>query len=354
MIKAQNPSNEQKSAWLNARNWSEIHTYLSHLNRGDFSSIDFLSESLLALHQRNLPLALTAIESACKLAPKDPSYLNTYSDILLKTHQPQKAYEVAKQSLSLQPENLLSHMAFSQAAFVASRFSEAFQSANKVLGREDSLNDSVTSSFKQIRFKSQPIWFKSLEGRKVTLKRLNKDHAEFLKHSRQNRAFQNHLNVFKQGTDEEVIKDLDAAQRSPVDSRKIEWVIEQSQVPIGIISLVDLDLRNKRCELLIGLPDEKGFGAALESTLLVLEFAFFSMQFERVFCYVYSDNPFAQKNVKHLGFTEEGRLRKHVWNSDLNQWLDLSINGLLKDEFYENTRLMKLFSRLIGRPVHKK
>lgn len=354
MIKSHPPSDDQKRAWLNARNWSEIHAYLSSLNQKKFSALDFLCESLLALQQRNLPLALTAIENACKLAPKESSYLNTYSDILLKTQQPQKAYDVAKYSVSLQPENLLSHMALSQAAFAASRFDEAFQSANNVLGRADSLVDAVSSNFKQIRFKSQPIWFKSLEGRQVTLKRLNKNHAEFLKHSRQNRAFQNHLNVFKQGSDEEILKDLEAAQRSPVDSRKIEWVIEQSETSIGIISLVDLDFRNKRCELLIGLPDEKGFGAALESTLLVLEFAFYAMQFERVFCYVYSDNPFAQKNVKHLGFTEEGRLRKHVWNSDLDQWLDLSINGLLKDEFYQNTRLMKLFSRLIGRPVHKK
>ncbi|HEY2751202.1 GNAT family protein [Phenylobacterium sp.] len=121
---------------------------------------------------------------------------------------------------------------------------------------------------------------------------------------------------------------------------------------IGMLSLVNIDLSNRRAEsarFLIG--DEaaaQGAPAAVEAMKLLYELAFERLGLERIYGLVEERNHLMLKWQKYLGMKEEGRLRRHFFMD--GEFVDAVSLGLLAEE-YRATSLPRMRSLIaLGRP----
>ena len=97
---------------------------------------------------------------------------------------------------------------------------------------------------------------------------------------------------------------------------EFNYVIElKDGRPIGMLSLVEIDLANRRAEsarFLIGDEEAaRGVPAAVEAMSLLYELAFDRLGLERIHGVVEAGNPLMVKWQKYLGMREEGRFRRH-------------------------------------------
>lgn len=169
----------------------------------------------------------------------------------------------------------------------------------------------------------------SLVGRYVDLRPLAPDDAEItLQWRRSNRA--RYLNEGAASVEQ---------QAKWISSRPISeynWIIQlKDGSPIGMLSLVDIDERSSRAEtgrFLIGDEEKaKGVPAAVEAMGLVYDFAFNTLNLNRLHGMISADNTLMVKWQKYLGMVEEGRLREHYRTEDNAQ--DAVVLGILRAEY---------------------
>lgn len=338
--------------WIIKHSWDDLEAYLHTIPQDQFRSLEYMAQGLLDLYKyNNLSSSLRHLENSCKLSPYEPRFLNTYSDILLKAKNVDKAFEIAKQSVSIEPNNCMSNVALTRAALAKNDYDTAYNAAK-------SSNQYLPDNMKELKQEAQrlikklsPIWWQPLVGKNIQLVRISSKHKEFLMNLRQNTEFQHHYNLFKSNCEKTLNKDIAEANKPPIDLRKIEWIIEKNEQPIGIAGLVDLDVYNGRAEIQFGIPNNNSSSYGVEAVLLLLEFAFSKIKLHKLVSYVYSDNPSAQKNTLHLGFTQEGFLESHIYDKNFDQRLDLYVNRCLANEFFNNQRLIKMAKRLLGRDI---
>jgi diamine N-acetyltransferase len=125
---------------------------------------------------------------------------------------------------------------------------------------------------------------------------------------------------------------------------ELNYIIElASGAPVGMLSLVSIDLDHRRAEsarFLIG--DEalaKGAPVAVEAMKLLYEVAFDRLGLERIHGLIEARNHLMVKWQLYLGMKEEGRLRRHYLRD--NEFVDAIVLGLLADE-YRNVSLPKM------------
>ena len=77
--------------------------------------------------------------------------------------------------------------------------------------------------------------------------------------------------------------------------------------------------------------------------LILFQFYFKAMKFNKLYSFVYEDNPHSLKGTLHLGFKVEGRLRKHALDPKSGNHLDLIQTGLLAEDAFtpQTERLMR-------------
>jgi RimJ/RimL family protein N-acetyltransferase len=202
-----------------------------------------------------------------------------------------------------------------------------------------------------------------LVGKRITLQRLTGADAELLHGTFANGPFWDsyRLNQDRSLSVEELRLRLKREESIlPAKLGKIEWLICRhdgaSKTPIGLTSLVNYSAAQRRAEIMIGIfePEKRTAGAGLEAFFLVYDFAFNAAGMNKLTSLVYSKEGSAQSDTLEAGFTEEGYLRQHLWDSKNNCFLDLHENGMLESEFRINTRVAKLSKRLLGRDVTQK
>jgi len=123
-------------------------------------------------------------------------------------------------------------------------------------------------------------------------------------------------------------------------SSELNFIIElKNKTPIGMLSLIGIDLVNKHAEtgrFLIGNEDAaKGLPAAVEAMKLLYQLAFGQMGLVRIFGTIASENKLMIKWQKYLGMKEEGRMRRHYFIDGM--WQDAVIMGLLVDEAHAHS-----------------
>lgn len=111
-------------------------------------------------------------------------------------------------------------------------------------------------------------------------------------------------------------------------------LIEKAKL-IGLTILKDIHQINRSTEFAIYIGDnlEKGKGYSKEATLLTLQFAFFSLNLNRVFLKVLEENTTAISLYDKIGFKEEGILRESIFKK--NQYKNEIIMSILKSEYCE-------------------
>lgn len=130
--------------------------------------------------------------------------------------------------------------------------------------------------------------------------------------------------------------ELQAKWISERPNSEYNFIIElKTGRPVGMLSLVVVDLQNRRAEsarFLIGDRDAvKGIPAAVEAMLLLYKFAFDHLKLVRVYGTVVEENRLMLKWQKYLGMREEGRLRRHYAIGGVFQ--DAVCLSLLEDEY---------------------
>lgn len=170
-----------------------------------------------------------------------------------------------------------------------------------------------------------------LTGEFVALRPLTSDDAELTLGWRQSRRAR-FLN-----TGAQTVADQAAWIARRPDSER-NFVIELADGhPVGMLSLIDIDLVNRRAEtsrFLIGDEDAvRGVPAAVEAMKLLYEYAFGELGLVRLYGTVADGNRRMVQWQKYLGMQEEGRLRRHYLLD--GEWHDAVCLGLLEHEYLE-------------------
>jgi RimJ/RimL family protein N-acetyltransferase len=114
---------------------------------------------------------------------------------------------------------------------------------------------------------------------------------------------------------------------------EVNFIIEErsTKTSIGMISLLNIDPRNQKCEMgrvLIGAPDFRGRGLGKESITLLIEYAFNHLNMQKIYCKVFNDNEKAVSIYEKCGFKEEGMLRRHIYKN--GEFKDVKLMALYK------------------------
>src|SRR5680860_327650 len=88
-------------------------------------------------------------------------------------------------------------------------------------------------------------------------------------------------------------------------------------VPLGMTGLWDIDWRNRSALTALKLggdPENRGRGYGAAAVQALMEFAFNDVGLHRLYSTILETNlPSLAVYVRKSGWTEEGRLREHVW-----------------------------------------
>ena len=140
------------------------------------------------------------------------------------------------------------------------------------------------------------------------------------------------------------------AQASLLDAKNLHWTIMRADGQrVGMVSFVEVALRHRRAEFVVGVRDETP-GLALEASLVALEFAFAVMRLHKVCSAVYGENDYALRSTVHLGFRREGTLRDQLFDPSSGQWVSLHLSALFKDDFHSAAN-QRLAQRLLKRSL---
>lgn len=338
---------------IHAKDWQAIKNRLDLIHPDDLDAPGYFAKGFFLAFgptsQRNFTDAIHCLESAHHFAPTNVQYLNTLSEAYLQAKRPAMAMHAATQAMILVPGNLFSAIALGRAAWFCGEKELSIGAFDAAYHATPSDFPSLREHLHAITFGWSPFWKEPCFGKRITLVRMESRHRDFLSSCRRNIKFQHHYHLFQDSSTEAIERDLQSVNRSPLETKRISWVVEKNTIPIGLAELVDLNLNNSRAEILIGFPEEQSFGISLEATLLVMEFAFSRAGIHKLVSYVYGDNPNSQRNTLHLGFEQEGLLKSHVVDPVSDERLDLYINGCLATDFFQNKKLMQLANRLLGR-----
>lgn len=113
------------------------------------------------------------------------------------------------------------------------------------------------------------------------------------------------------------------------------YIMEEKRTKkaLGLIHIDSLDYIHRHAELGICIfhSQERGKGYGKQSLSLVIEYLFLQYNFHRCFARVFSHNSPSLALFSSLGFSEEGRLRQHIYRE--GKYQDMVLFGLLKEEW---------------------
>jgi RimJ/RimL family protein N-acetyltransferase len=178
---------------------------------------------------------------------------------------------------------------------------------------EAAANPGIQALVSQALWRTLPLWWSDLRHGSLGLRRCRVDDAGFFRACFGDAAFSRQFNRLPpwQGQLERAL--AKAGQLPPLQTGMLMWVVQSlpDGKPLGLASLSGLDVANRRAELAIGFPGEFPATVGSKATLMMLHYALVLMPFNKVYAYVYSDNPQALHNALRLGFVHEGRLADH-------------------------------------------
>ena len=89
---------------------------------------------------------------------------------------------------------------------------------------------------------------------------------------------------------------------------RYDCVICVDNVPVGLIGLLNIDIKNKKAEFYISMGEVsyKKCGIGFAATRLILDYAFYELSLHKVYLNVDSDNIAACKLYEKAGFSLEG------------------------------------------------
>lgn len=93
-------------------------------------------------------------------------------------------------------------------------------------------------------------------------------------------------------------------------------------IPIGMISLIGIDLRNRKAEMgrvFVESSQYQGKGYGKEMIEVILMYGFNHLGLNKIYCEVLQENEKALNSYKKCGFEIEGTLKEHIFKNGLFQ-----------------------------------
>lgn len=118
-------------------------------------------------------------------------------------------------------------------------------------------------------------------------------------------------------------------------SRSYILVDKANEAPIGIVSLILIDYKNRNAECIIDIGEKEywGKGYGTEGLKLLLDYAFYELNLHRVSLKVFSFNDRAIHLYKKLGFQQEGLIRECLFRE--GKWHHVIQMGILQEEYFK-------------------
>ena len=171
-----------------------------------------------------------------------------------------------------------------------------------------------------------------LVGNKIYLSPIESKDLEFLcqtqNHPGVREALFMALPVFLE-TEEEKIKQYITSK----DAIVLTIVEKDTNVPVGQTALLRIDYVSRAAVFYLAIlrPEcwSKGFGT--EATQLMVDYAFDTLNLNRIQLHVYAENLLAIKIYQKVGFSREGILRQAMYRK--GAYCDFWVMGLLREEW---------------------
>ena len=193
-----------------------------------------------------------------------------------------------------------------------------------------------------------PLWWANLQHDGICLRRCQAKDAEFFQKCFADQQFCRQFNRQWPWPGKLSAALEKHGKLPPIQSRQLMWVVEFGTLgAIGVASLSSIDIENRRVELAIGFPGEVPPSVGIKTTLMMLHFALVMMPFNKVYVYIYEDNPQALHNALRLGFVHEGKLIDH-FNIPGYGFVSVDVLGLTRRNLSEDAKLKALAKRKIG------
>ena len=217
---------------------------------------------------------------------------------------------------------------------------ESFKLCQKMLSGQN--------QFSEILWQHQPVFWSTITAGICILTRRHSEDAGFVQKLWSDQSF---IHSFHRHASE-LPPSLESLQNilqneyaALIDqSHALHWIIrDKHHSPWGILSLTDISLPSKKAEVLIGVLPNAPVGLSTAAMLILFQFYFKVMKFNKLYTLIYEDNPQSLKSTLHLGFQIEGHLRQEIIDPDSGQLVDLIRTGLLAEEAFtpSNLKLMK-------------
>jgi RimJ/RimL family protein N-acetyltransferase len=205
-------------------------------------------------------------------------------------------------------------------------------------------------ALRQIAWQHEPFWWAPLQGPRVRLVRRGPDDIELVRRCWSDAEFMRH---FHRGAaplpaDDTALADLLRNEQAaiPSESQALHWTIEVGGTKAGFVSIVNISLRQRRAECLIGIQGDHGPFAYAEAAHLMFGFLAERARIERLTAHYYPENQRAIDSAVALGFEVEGTLRGYLREPD-GRRSDLVVAGMVLDPaFFERTA--RLRQRVLG------
>jgi RimJ/RimL family protein N-acetyltransferase len=205
-----------------------------------------------------------------------------------------------------------------------------------------------SAKYQNLLFENHPIWWSEIKAGICQLSRRSSKDIDFVRQIWGQKdfiySFHRHANNLPDDN-EKLTQLLDKEYLALVnESHSIHWIVKDMHGKAwGLLSITGISLIHKRAEVLLGILDGAPRGLSTAAMLMLFQFYFKAIKFNKLLSFVYEDNPHSLKGTLHLGFKEEGRFKKHVVDPRSNQYVNLIQTGLLAEDAFSksNNRLMK-------------
>ena len=207
------------------------------------------------------------------------------------------------------------------------------------------------SAYATLRWQHNPIFWSDISAGSCVLTRRNANDHAFVRQLFElpgfRRSFHRNANPLPQ--DNALLQSKLDEERASIlsESGALHWVVRDAQrQPWGLLSLCDVSLTHQRAEILMGMRPNTPLGLTPAAMLMLYEFYFKFMKFNKLVSFVYKDNPNSLKSTLHLGFEMEGQLHQHNLDPQTGQFLDVMQLGLNKGQAFSQSN-QKLARRLL-------
>lgn len=224
---------------------------------------------------------------------------------------------------------------------LAGKFSEAFARVQSLC------KDSASPHTRDILFANSPIFWSEIRAGKCLLTRRDESDSEFVKNLWSKSDF---MHAFHRLANPLPIDDSDLKKilqkeflATLLEGQSIHWIVRSTKgEKFGLLSLVNVSLIHRRAEVLLGIVPGAPKGLSVASMLMLFEFFFRAMQFNKLYSQIFTDNAHSLKSTIHLGFSEEGLLKQHIYDPKSEKFVDIIQTGILSKEAFSdrNRRLM--------------